>query len=177
MSKVPRLLAATTFALFLCALPAAAQTQYLADNTLDANPGVSWTYGDPTNGHVWTTDRCAASGSTYAARLDPGEGIAQQISVTSSHVSYSIRLDAYFSDSGGTSADAINVYIRNLNTQVEENHSFTAAQYGHCASTVAFTTTYDYDNVPVLITVKRSNGSTSPMDIEVDNIYFFGRPF
>jgi len=175
-NKLWHLLVVSSLLLLALAVPAGAQTQYLLDNTLDANPGVAWAYGD-SNDHQYVTDRCAISGSTWAARLDAGYGIAQEFNVTSAHVSYSIRLDAYFGDTGGTSDDAINVYVRNLNTNVEEVKTFTAADYGYCASVVGFTLSNDYDNAPVRVTVKRSLGSTSSMTIDVDNIYFFGRPY
>ena len=172
--------------ILVLALPAVAQVnychsggmacQYLRNEAFVDQPTTSYpTPNEWVIGNIswWTTvtDTCG-TGTTKAAKLAPGGGVLQEFTATEFE-NWSVNLDIYFGDSGGTSTDTINVYVRNLDTGVQEIFSVDATEYGLCASNVAIDLNNDYTNADVRVTVRR--GTNSSMNhISVDNISFWG---
>jgi hypothetical protein len=183
-----RKLCVLTVFLLALALPAAAQVNYctgggmaceylrnqaFADQPTTTYPTPNqWVIG---NSAWWVsvTDPCAwGGGSSLAAKLPAGGGVLQEFTATS-FAHWSVDFDAYFGDTGGTTNDTIKVYVRNLNTNVEEIFSIDATQYGLCASNVSFNLANDYSNANVRVTLKRGLKSTMNQ-ISVDNVSFWG---
>lgn len=183
MSKRVCVLTALILAL---ALPAVAQVnycfgggmncQYLRNEAFADQPTTSYpTPNEWVIGNIawWTTvtDTCG-SGTTKAAQLAPGGGVLQEFTATEFPY-WKVNFDVYFGDSGGTTTDTIKVYVRNLDTGVQEIFSIDATQYGLCASNVAFYLDNDYSNADVRVTLRRGTNSTMN-HISVDNVSFFG---
>lgn len=171
----------TAFLLTL-ALPASAQIQYCSGSSCQyirneafatAPSPADWTFG---NNSWWqtVTDPCAWGGGTSAAaNLPAGGGILQEFTTSSANY-WSIRLDVYFGDPGGTTNDKINVYVLNVNTGVQEIFTVDATGYGLCASVVNFNLANNYSNATVRVTLRRGLKSTMN-SIAVDNVSFWGR--
>ncbi len=172
--------------LFVLALPASAQVQYcigggitcqyLRDQAFSngpvSNPTLGWLYGSAS---WWTTvtDPCALNATSLVAKLPAGGGVRQEFNATGTFAYWSVSLDVYFGDAGGTSNDRINVYVENLDTNVSEIFSLDATQYGLCAGQVTFNLSNDYSDADVAVTLRRATKSKMNQ-ISVDNASFWG---